>query len=347
MDGNLGAAAKGFDVPPGVSHRSFDAHGLPLILEPIEGSALRSDPAAVQAWYAEHHVRLEALLPVCGGVVLRGFAIGDTAAFNAMIECYDTDPHGYAGGLTPRKNIAGKVFEASRVPPDQKIILHQEMGYLPKYPKMVAFYCLVPPASGGCTTIGDMRRFQARISDALMASVRERGVLYRRNYRAPGPDPDPIRALFRREWTDVLQVETPAQAEAACEAVGCEAVWEDDGSLSMRYRSSGFVRHSVTGEEVWFAQVQGMHFNAARLEANYARLADAFPTGRPRPIEILYGDGGEIPEDLVTPLYPILDSLAVNLPYEHGDFMLLDNIFTGHGRQPYTGHRDVQVGLVF
>jgi hypothetical protein len=27
--------------------------------------------------------------------------------------------------------------------------------------------------------------------------------------------------------------------------------------------------------------------------------------------------------------------------------MLLDNIYTAHGREPYTGFRDVQVGLVF
>ena len=340
------ANLKGGDLPGEVTHRPYDAYGLPLMIEPAS-PALAKDPLAVQSWFAEHHRRLEALLPTYGGVVLRGFAIPDTAAFNAMIQCYDTDPNGYAGGLTPRKNIAGKVFEASRVPADQKIILHQEMGYLPSFPKMVAFYCLKPSETGGCTTIGDMRRFQKQIPANLLDAVHERGVLYRRNYRAPGPVSDPLVALFRREWTDVLQVETAEQAEEACRAVGCEAVWEDDGSLSMRYRSSGFVNHSVTGEEVWFAQVQGMHFNEARLAQNYDKLNNAFPGGRPRPIEILFGDGGDIPEDMVTPLYDILDGLAVNLPYEHGDFMLLDNIYTAHGRQPFTGTRDVQVGLVF
>ena len=50
---------------------------------------------------------------------------------------------------------------------------------------------------------------------------------------------------------------------------------------------------------------------------------------------------------MVEPLYGILDRLAVNVPYEHGDFMLLDNLYTGHGREPFTGKRDVQVGLMF
>ncbi len=342
----MGVELKTVNLPRDVTSRPYDEHGLPLIVEPATGS-LANDPEAVQSWFEEHHRTLEDLLPAYGGVVLRGFAIPDTAAFNAMIERYDTDPMGYAGGLTPRSNISGKVFEASRVPPEQKIILHQEMGYLPNYPKAVAFYCLIPSETGGCTTIGDARRYQKQIPARLMDSVRERGGLYRRHYRKPGPDADPLKALFRREWTDVLQVETVEQAEAACEAVGCAAVWEDDGSLSMHYRSSGFVNHSATGEEIWFAQVQGMHFNRARLDRNYDKLNAAVPAGRPRPIEILYGDGGDIPDDLVTPLYDVLDALAVNLPYEHGDFMLLDNIYTMHGRQPYTGKRDVQVGLVF
>src|SRR3546814_637490 len=156
------ASLKAAALPRDVTHSPFDEHGLPLIVAPATPS-LTKDPIAVQSWFEEHHRTLEDLLPIHGGVVLRGFAIPDTAAFNAMIERYDTDPMGYAGGLTPRSNISGKVFEASRVPADQKIILHQEMGYLPSYPKMVAFYCLTPSETGGCTTIGDARRLQAKI----------------------------------------------------------------------------------------------------------------------------------------------------------------------------------------
>lgn len=336
--------SRGF--PKDVTTQAWEASGLPLMIEPARDS-LASDPAAFLDWYREHQDAVEAAALDHGAVVMRGFAIPDTQAFNRVIEHYQTDPHGYAGGLTPRKNISGKVFEASRVPADQKIILHQEMAYLPAYPKMVGFYCSIPSETGGCTTIGDMRRYQKLIPDALSKAVRERGVMYRRNYRAPGPVDDPLIALFRREWTEVLQVETKEQAELACAQVGCDAVWEDDGSLSMTYRAQGFVRHSITGEEVWFAQVQGMHFNRARFGENYDRLALAFPGGRPRPIEILFGDGGDIPEDMVTSLYDILDGLAVNVPYQHGDFMLLDNLYTGHGREPFTGKRDVQVGLMF
>src|SRR5690606_33041255 len=148
-----------FGLPGDVVSHVWEESGLPLMVEPAT-AALASDPAAALDWFREHREAVEALLPEHGGVTLRGFAIPTTDDFNRLVEGYQTDPHGYAGGLTPRKNISGKVFEASRVPADQKIILHQEMAYLPKYPKMVGFYCLIPSATGGCTTIGDIRRFQ-------------------------------------------------------------------------------------------------------------------------------------------------------------------------------------------
>src|SRR5258707_1602828 len=136
----------------GAHCRPFDEHGLPLLVEPASRS-LASDPKAVLEWFWEHRTTLESLLPVYGAVFLRGFAVPDTVTFNGLIDSYPTDPNGYTAGLAPREKISGKVFETSKVPPDAKIILHQEMGYLPSYPRMVAFYCHAPSETGGCTTI--------------------------------------------------------------------------------------------------------------------------------------------------------------------------------------------------
>ncbi|MEI9993024.1 MAG: TauD/TfdA family dioxygenase [Rhizomicrobium sp.] len=329
-----------------ITTRLYDENGLPLMIEPAS-TALADDPKAALDWFVANRERIESLLPEYGGVMLRGFAVPDTEAFNAFIDSYPTDPNGYAAGLAPREKISGKVFETSKVPAPDKIILHQEMGYLPKYPKGVAFYCHIPSETGGATTIGDARRYQKAIPATLLDSVRERGVLYRRNYRGDYDEATPVLNLFHRPWKEVLHVETREGAEEACEAVGCTPQWESDGSLSLLYRSPGFARHPLTGDEVWFAQVQGMHANETRLAHHYDMLKAAFPPGRPWPVEILYGDGGAIPEDLVVPLYEILDNLAVNIPYEHGDVMILDNIYTMHGREPFTGKRDVQVALMF
>ena len=42
----------------------------------------------------------------------------------------------------------------------------------------------------------------------------------------------------------------------------------------------------------------------------------------------------------------MLNGLIVRFPWSHGDVMLLDNFLTAHGRNSYTGKRDVQVALL-
>lgn len=325
-----------------------DDPSLPLIVHPALYGPAQDSGAAVR-WFQDHEETLQALLPVCGAILLRGFAVPATETFDAIMARHDTDPNNYAGGLAVRGHVGGKVFESSRTPPEQHIILHQEMGYLPKYPRQVAFYSHRPATTGGATTLMDMRRFSGAMPQRLRDSVRERGVLYRRTFRGPG-DADP--ADLRRPWTDVLQAGTRADAERVAEAIGCEIVWSADGGLSLEYRCSGFARHAVTGEDVWFAQVASMHVNRLRLAHNYApdridQLLRQFPVGRPRPVEILYGDGEEIEEDLVLPIYALLNRLSVNVPYEASDILLIDNLYVAHGRQPFVGQRDVQVALVF
>ena len=33
-------------------------------------------------------------------------------------------------------------------------------------------------------------------------------------------------------------------------------------------------------------------------------------------------------------------------PWSHGDVLLIDNYLTAHGRNTYTGRRDIQVALI-
>lgn len=324
------------------------AEGPPLVVEPWHED-LATNADVVARWFDDHHEALQALLPRHGAILLRGFAIPDTAAFNTLVDRYDTDPNGYAGGMASRGQIAGKVFEASRLPADQHLIMHQEMGYLPNYPRQIIFYCAAAAVTGGATTLVDIRRFAAALPPRLLDAIRDKGVLYRRAFRCPEKgDANDI----RRPWTEVMQVASRDEAERTAADIGCEARWHDDGSLSLEYRASGFARHAVDDEEVWFAQVPSMHVNRTRLSHNYSeaaidRLFEQFPVGRPRPVEILYGDGSAIPDELVTPLYSMINRIAVNIPYRDNDMLMVDNLYTAHGRQPFIGKRDVQVALVF
>lgn len=316
----------------------------PLLVTP-RSQALADDPAAAAAWLAEYRDDVEELLVHFGAALLRGFAIRSTDDFANLVAHYPSPQNGYSGGATPRAAITGRVFEATKVPAPMHLMLHQEMAYLPNWPRKLAFYCKAAPESGGETIIGDVRRFEKMVDPALMAQVIERGVLYTRNFRAPGDFPAALESAHRT-WHEAFYTDDPAVAENSIRGMGMEAQWMDDGSLTARYRASGFIDHPITGERRWFNHIASQTMTPQSLRDRWPIFAQTYAAGRPKPYDVRFGDGGQIPLDDVVALFPQLDEVTTANPWQAGDVLLIDNVQTFHGRNPYTGHRDVQVALI-
>jgi len=322
-------------------------NGLPVFVEPTD-SVIAEDTQAACAWLREHQEVIDAYLTDVGAIVLRGFAFPDTAAFNAAVEHYPDMPHGYVGGATPRANISGRAFEATRAPGDAKLMFHQEMAYLPSYPRQLAFFCNRAPPSGGATLIADVRKFDDAVPRRFRDEVHRRGVRYTRNFRDPEwSTGDPAQDVYHRPWTEAFCTERSEEAEAACRAMGLDYRWEANGSFSVIYVSPGFVTHPRTGREIWFNQIMSQTPNdrsigSVRMEV-YDRVYGRTLT---RPYDTTFGDGEPFDPADVQSLYPILDRLEVDFAWRNGDLMLLDNFYTFHGRSPFTGDRDVQVALI-
>lgn len=321
--------------------------GLPVFITPLD-PALADDLDAATAWLRARQEAFDALLCDVGAVVLRGFAWRDTDGFAAAIDHYPSPAHGYLGGATPRDQVKGRVFEATRAPAAAKLMFHQEMAYLPHFPSKLAFFCNVAPETGGETLIADVRRFDSEISQSFRAEVRRRGVRYKRNFRRPDwSSGDLDLDTFHRPWTEAFSTTDPKAAEAGCLAMGLEFEWEANGSLSVIYNAPGFVTHPRTGREIWFNQIPSQSRNASSLgPARMALYDQRYGKDNPRPYTTTYGDGGEIAVDDVMGLYPVLERLEVAFPWRQGDLMLLDNFYVFHGRGGYTGRRDVQVALL-
>lgn len=320
--------------------------GLPLFVQPQHPELTRS-AAAAREWFEDNRQEIERLLIEFGAVVLRGFAIPDTTAFGALIAGYESPDFGYSGGASPRSQIEGRVFEATRAPAEAVLGMHQEMAYLPHFPSRLAFYCRIAPASGGETFIADMRKLTARIDGGFLARVAERGVLYTRNFRAPDHSiGHPLLDAFHKTWCDAFFTIDPAKAEADCAAMGLDARWLDDGSLSVAYRSRGLIEHPQTGETLWFNQIATQSLSPENLGDRFPLYDQFYGTDRPRAYATSFGDGSPISREDLAGLYPVLNGLIVAFPWSQGDVMLLDNFLTAHGRNCYTGRRDVQVALL-
>ena len=319
---------------------------LPVFVEARDEKLESSTDEAV-AWLSENYEELEDLLLVAGALFLRGFAIANSADFNKVIDLFPGTSFGYEGGGAPRDVVEGKALETNKLDGAATIRLHQEMAYLPEFPKVIAFFCQKPAEIGGETIIGEMRNFSEIASKKFVDALKEKGVRYTYNFRSPdrktGVD---SMDLFHRTWQDAYCTSDKSEVEAICRRRGLEFSWLPDGSFSTVYNAPGFITHPKTGASVWFNSIATIAFTRTNV-VGFDEIMKAYESsGLQLPVVTTHADGSELDEEEVEKLFPLLDEIAVAVPWQAGDVMLVDNISVSHGRNPFTGTRSVQVGLL-
>jgi hypothetical protein len=318
--------------------------GVPLIVRPLSSDLAQSPEAAV-GWFQANLPAIEDALSTTGALMFRGFAIQSSADFANFVAPIPTVSFDYAGGGTPRDAVASNVYESTRLPPIQTLPLHQEMSNLPNFPGRVAFYCQTPSEQGGETTIGDIRRIQAEIPKPIVDRMKDVGIRYMRNFRSPENTTGVPRLDQRHKtWVEGFMTDDPAIVEQRCKEMGLELEWLDDGSAHTHFTAPGFARHPVTDEEVWFSLMGVASYDG---DTELQELIEKYyPPGKVRHADFSWGDGRPIdPEDRVA-MESAYVANTVAEPWQMSDVMILDNYYVCHGRNPYSGERDIQVMLL-
>lgn len=73
------------------------------------------------------------------------------------------------------------------------------------------------------------------------------------------------------------------------------------------------------------------------IETNFSR--EELPTNS------YFGDGSPIEEETLTELRRLYEEEKVLFQWKKGDVLLLDNMFTAHGREPFEGIRTILVAM--
>jgi alpha-ketoglutarate-dependent taurine dioxygenase len=325
----------------------FGSCPLPLVIRPT--AERYRDLQFLLEWSRRHAAQIERAMASWGAVLLRGFAIRDTAEFEQVCELFPAFEMGYEGGATARAPIgtSSRVFEATRVPPTVWIMLHQEMAYLRRYPAKLAFFCRVPAQSGGETILGDMRRFTAALPPRLVAELADKGVRYRRNFRGPDSEDGRSDPVFNhRSWVDAFYTDDRGQVEAECRARGLDFEWLADGSITTWNTLPGLARHGLDGDTLYFNQLHSQTPHPRWMGDAWARYREVYCKGVARPYDACFGDGTPLPDEEMNAIYDALAEVTLAFPWQSGDVLLVDNLHTAHGRNPFTGQRDVQVALL-
>lgn len=285
------------------------------------------------AWIRSNQIVVDDLALSAGAVLMRGFDVRGPTSFRAVMDAISPDVLTYGERSSPRTEVSSGVYTSTDYPKDQHILLHNENSYATNWPLRVVFTCDQPASSGGRTPLADSRKILARLSPATVAKFDERGVLYVRNY-LPG---------ISLSWQVAFQSERKEDVESYCAASDITTEWVDDTHLRTSHVRPAIRSHPTTGQRSWFNHA--LFFHVSSLPEDIREGLLALLPEEDLPYNTYYGDGSAIEEDTLAEVRAAYDAETVGFDWERDDVLLVENMITAHGREPFEGQRRILVSM--
>jgi len=306
-----------------------DSDHLPLLITPSLNPTLEH----LRSYLTSRKTDLHKLLLQHGAILFRGFEINSPEDFKACVESLGAQPFGYAGGNSPRRQVAVDVFTSTEYPASETISLHNEMSYLARWPNRLFFFSQLPAESGGQTSLALSRYVLRALPEEVVARFRERKLTYLRTFHPRIP--------LGKTWQATYSTQERADVETAIKNQGSSFAWLPDGGLRVSTRCEALIRHPKTGEEVWFNQAEQWHPSA--LSHDLRRVLEKMGVKDALPHDCRYGDGEMIGEEFLTRIRQTLDSCKLRFDWKRGDVLMVDNVLVMHGRETFRGPRKTLV----
>jgi alpha-ketoglutarate-dependent taurine dioxygenase len=305
-------------------------------VRPGQPPVLRADgvggaPGSAAGWAAEHRHSLRAVVAEHGCVLVRGLGLRDAdeagAVFRRLADGLMTEREAFAS----RRTYADGVYSASKWPANQPMCMHHELSYLVEFPGLLLFACLSAATEGGATAVADSPTVLDALPAGLVARFEREGWLLTRNYN------DDIGASV----AEAFGTDDRGAVERYCHANAIEFEWQPDGGLRTTQRRSAVVHHPLTGQRCWFNQIAFLNERTIDPEVR-EYLVDVYGADG-LPFNTRFGNGDPVGEDVVQLLNEVYEANTAREPWQADDLLLVDNIRTAHGREPFEGPREVLV----
>jgi len=240
-------------------------------------------------------------------------------------------------GSYPRRKLKGHVYISTEYDPNYDITMHNELSYSVKWPARLFFSCIVPPAAGGETPLADSRRILQQMNPSLLEEFERKQIRYIRNLHAgEGLGPS---------WQEVFETTEKEVVQQYCEEAAIRYHWKENGGLKLVQVRPATAIHPVTGERVWFNQVDQFHPSHFNREIYDTLMFLADYQEEELPLYVSFGDGSGITEEIVQEVQDTINKVLVIRPWQQSDFIIVDNMLVAHGRKAYKGERQIVVSM--
>jgi len=314
----------------------YPEKSLPLLIEPEENSPAGRKVSSLIQSISVNHALVESWLCEHGAVLLRGFSIDTIEEFDAVVHAVQPTLLDYIEGDSPRTKISGKIYTSTEYPETYQISLHNELSYAHKWPRKIFFYCAVPPAQGGETPIVDCREVLNTLEAPLRERFNSKKVRYVSNMH--GGD------RMGKSWQDTFETKDKSKVEEYLTAGSIDFDWDDQGGLHTSQVREAIITHPVTGEQVWFNQVEQWHPSMLD-QKNRKAMAALGMKEEDLPHYASFADGSPLDEEELKHIRTVMRERAVYFPWQKSDLLVLDNILVAHGRNSFKGPRKILVAM--
>lgn len=284
-------------------------------------------------WARANQQFIEAGLAKHGALLFRGFPVRGADEFEELIETISGELIEYHERSSPRSLVRGRIYTSTDHPARLSIFPHNEQSYNETFPLRISFYCQQPAARGGATPIGDTRRVFQHLDPRIRERFMQKKYMYVRNYGTG----------LGLTWQNVFQTGDRGEVERYCRASGIEFEWRGPDSLRTTQIRPAAARHPKTGEWVWFNHATFFHVSTLEPGLREALLEAVGEDELPN--NTCYGDGSAIEPWVLDELRAAYLKGMTSFAWQEGDILLLDNMLTAHGRQPFEGPRKVLTAM--
>lgn len=305
----------------------FGESPLPLIIRPS------SEELNLAVWAAHNRALIDAHFSSHGAILFRGFKVEDVTEFEWFIKSVSAEMLEYKERSSPRNQVSGRIYTSTEYSASQPIFPHNENSYQLNWPTKIFFLCLVPAAQGGETPIVDSRKVFRRLTPELRERFIRKQVKYVRNFNVD----------FGLRWSFAFQTTDKKVVEEYCRRNEIRYEWRDGDQLRTEAIRPAVVQHPRTGEWSWFNHATFFHCSTLDSLMREALLSELGEEKLPN--NTYYGDGSPIEPEVLDELRAAYHKETIRFPWQTGDVLMLDNIAVAHGRMPYTGARQVVVGM--